>query len=299
MPPRHRRRADDPRSGRLARAEVGQRHAADADRGREHGLHVRRRQGEGPAHDAVLRDLRQPRHLPRRLAGRHGPQGRLGRQAAASVPRRTSGNSTTSHEDFSPANDLAAKNPEKLKELQALFLKEAVKYHVLPLDDRIVERINAALVGRPDLMDGRTSLTRLRGHDRDDGERLHQHQEPVAHDHRRGRRFPKGGANGVILSQAGRFGGWSLYVKDGKPMYTYNWLGLKRYTVAVAQAAARRQGDDPLRVHLRRRRPGQGRHGHDLRQRREGRRREDRAARRPTSSRPTKGGRGRGRRDAR
>ncbi len=61
--------------------------------------------------------------------------------------------------DFSLSNDLAAKNPEKLKEMQALFLKEAVKYSVLPLDDRLTERFVAALVGRPDLMAGRTSLT--------------------------------------------------------------------------------------------------------------------------------------------
>ena len=89
-------------------------------------------------------------------------------------------------EDFSLANDLAAKNPEKLKELQDLFLKEAVKNHVLPLDDRILERMNAALVGRPDLMAGRTSLTVYEGMIGMIGERLHQHQEPVAHDHRRG-----------------------------------------------------------------------------------------------------------------
>ena len=71
--------------------------------------------------------------------------------------------------------------------------------------------------------------------------------------------IPKGGANGVILSQAGRFGGWSLYVKDGKPTYTYNFLGLSASKVAAPEAAARGQGDDPLRVRLRRRRPGQGR----------------------------------------
>jgi arylsulfatase len=47
---------------------------------------------------------------------------------------------------------------------------------------------------------------------------------------------PKNGANGVILAQAGRFGGWSLYVKDGKPTYTYNWLGLQQYTIAAKQA---------------------------------------------------------------
>ena len=59
--------------------------------------------------------------------------------------------------DFSAATDLAAKEPAKLKELQALFLKEAVRNQVLPLDDRVIERVNAALVGRPDLMAGRTS----------------------------------------------------------------------------------------------------------------------------------------------
>ena len=61
--------------------------------------------------------------------------------------------------DFSLANDLAAKNPDKLKEMQDLFLKEAVKYSVLPIDDRTLERLNAGMVGRPDLMAGRTSLT--------------------------------------------------------------------------------------------------------------------------------------------
>ncbi len=48
--------------------------------------------------------------------------------------------------------------------------------------------------------------------------------------------IPKNGANGVILAQAGRFGGWSLYLKDGKPTYTYNWLGLQRYIVAAKEA---------------------------------------------------------------
>ena len=65
--------------------------------------------------------------------------------------------------DFSLANDLAKQNPEKLKEMQDLFLKEAVKYNVLPIDDRSLERVNAALVGRPDLMAGRTSLTVYEG----------------------------------------------------------------------------------------------------------------------------------------
>src|SRR5262249_46154072 len=62
-------------------------------------------------------------------------------------------------EDVSLANDLAAKTPEKRKERQALCLEEAAKYSALPLDDRAIERTNAALVGRPDIMAGRTSLT--------------------------------------------------------------------------------------------------------------------------------------------
>jgi len=137
--------------------------------------------------------------------------------------------------DFSLANDLATKNPEKLKELQALFLKEAVKYSVLPLDDRTLERLNAAMVGRPDVMAGRTSLTVY------DGmigmsENVFINTKNRSHTITAEVQIPKNGANGVILAQAGRFGGWSLYIKDGKPTYTYNWLGLQRYTVAAQQA---------------------------------------------------------------
>src|SRR5206468_7802813 len=62
-------------------------------------------------------------------------------------------------QDFSEANNLAAKNPEKLKEMQGLFIKTAEKYHVLPIDDRRSERFDAAIAGRPDLMGNRTSLT--------------------------------------------------------------------------------------------------------------------------------------------
>ncbi|OLE64891.1 MAG: arylsulfatase [Acidobacteria bacterium 13_1_20CM_2_68_14] len=137
--------------------------------------------------------------------------------------------------DFSLANDLAAKNPEKLKELQALFLNEAIKYSVLPLDDRTLERLNAGLVGRPDLMAGRTSLTVYQGMI-GMSENVFINVKNRSHTITAEVEIPKQGANGVLLAQAGRFGGWSLYVKDGKPMYTYNWLGLQRYTVAATQA---------------------------------------------------------------
>jgi arylsulfatase A-like enzyme len=139
--------------------------------------------------------------------------------------------------DFSMANDLAGKNPEKLKEMQELFMKEAVKYNVLPIDDRTLERLNAALVGRPDLMAGRNSLTVYEGMT-GMSENVFINTKNRSHTITAEVQIPKGGAKGVILAQAGRFGGWSLYMKAGKPVYTYNWLGLKRYTIAAGQPVA-------------------------------------------------------------
>ena len=136
--------------------------------------------------------------------------------------------------DFSLANDLAAKYPEKLKEMQELFVKEAVKYSVLPIDDRFLERINASLVGRPDLMAGRTSLTVHEGMI-GMSENVFINIKNRSHTITSEVQVPKGGAKGVILAQAGRFGGWSLYLKSGKPTYTYNFLGLKRFTIAANQ----------------------------------------------------------------
>lgn len=129
-------------------------------------------------------------------------------------------------EDFSSANDVAAKNPEKLKELQDLFLKEAIKNYALPLDDRFIERTNAVLVGRPDLMGGRTSLTVFEGM-KGMTENVFINIKNRSHVITAQVLIPEGGANGVIIAQAGRFGGWSLYLKDGKPTYAYNYLGLK------------------------------------------------------------------------
>src|SRR5262245_56486992 len=132
--------------------------------------------------------------------------------------------------DFSLTNDIAAKNSEKLKELQALFLKEAVKFTVLPLDDRMLERINAELAGRPDLMAGRTSLT-VYGGMKGMSENVFINVKNRSHTITAELEIPESGANGVLLAQGGRFGGWSLYVKDGKATYTYNWVGTKRFSV--------------------------------------------------------------------
>jgi len=133
--------------------------------------------------------------------------------------------------DFSLANNLAAKNPKKLAEMQALFLKEAAKYGVLPIDDRVFERLDSAAVGRPDLMGGRTSITLSEG-------MVGMMESVFPNVKNRSKTItaeievPAGGGNGTILAQGGRFGGWSLYVKDGVPAYDYNFLGLQRFTVA-------------------------------------------------------------------
>ncbi len=133
--------------------------------------------------------------------------------------------------DFSLVNNLAAKNPEKLKELQSLFLVEAQKYQVLPLDDRLLERFNAAEVGRPDLMGGRTSLTVYEGMT-GMTENVFLNLKNNSYSITAKTTIPDGGAEGVLLAQAGKFGGWSFYLKDGKPAFTYNLLGQKKFTIA-------------------------------------------------------------------
>lgn len=138
-------------------------------------------------------------------------------------------------EDFSLAHDLAAKNPKKLAEMQALFLTEAPKYNVLPIDDRSIERFDPIQAGRPDLMGDRTSLTLYEGMD---GmmENVFLNVKNRSKTITAEVEIPKGGANGVILAQGGRFGGWILYMKDSRVAYTYNWLGLKFNTVMAPSA---------------------------------------------------------------
>jgi arylsulfatase A-like enzyme len=136
-----------------------------------------------------------------------------------------------SNVDFSLSNDLAKSNPAKLKELQKLFMSEASKNHVLPIDDRSIERVSPLLAGRPDLMAGRTSLT-LRDGMRDISENAFINIKNASKTITADVDVPAGGGNGVILAQGGRFGGWSLYIKDGKPTYTYNFLGMQRFTIA-------------------------------------------------------------------
>jgi arylsulfatase len=133
-------------------------------------------------------------------------------------------------EDFSLADNLADQHPEKLKELQSLFAREAEKYYVFPIDDRVIERTNPAIAGRPDLMRGRKSLTLYDGMNgmlENTFLNVKNQSKTITAEID----IPEGGANGVLLTQGGRFGGWCLYMKDSKPVYTYNFLGLSRNTV--------------------------------------------------------------------
>ena len=137
-------------------------------------------------------------------------------------------------EDFSQTNDLAASNPAKLQELQDLFTEEAIKYSVLPIDDRTFERFNAAIAGRPDLMGERTSLTLYEGMT---GmmENAFINVKNRSHTITAEVEIPRGGGEGVIVCQGGRFAGWSLYMEDGKVSYVHNWVGEARYTITAPQ----------------------------------------------------------------
>jgi arylsulfatase A-like enzyme len=129
-------------------------------------------------------------------------------------------------DDFSESTDVGAGNPAKLKALQALFMKEAERYRVLPIDDRSIERLDPAIAGRPDLMAGRKSLTvyeGMAGMAENALINVKNQSVTITADVE----VPGGGVNGVILCQGGWFGGWSLYVKDGRPAYTYNFVGLQ------------------------------------------------------------------------
>ena len=173
-------------------------------------------------------------------------------------------------DDWSQAYDLAADNPDKLRELQRSVPDRGGKYNVLPLDDRRFERFNPDLAGRPQLVRGNSQLLfGAMG-------RLSENSVVV----NKNKSFsitaelevPEGGAEGVIISQGGAFGGFSLYVKDGKPAYCYNLFGLQRFKVYGEGSDPRGRAPGADGVHLRRRRSRQGRRRRALPRRRGGRR---------------------------
>ena len=173
--------------------------------------------------------------------------------------------------DWSQSKDLAKANPQKLHELQRLWLIEAVKYNVLPLDDRFAERANPDIAGRPQLIKGNRQLL-FGGMGRltessiiNIKNKSHAVTAEVV--------VPPSGAEGVIIALGGIIGGWSLYAKGGKLEYHYNFYGVNRYTVESASTDSTGHAPGADGVQVRRRRPGEGRHGHALLGRQEGRRR--------------------------
>jgi arylsulfatase len=130
--------------------------------------------------------------------------------------------------DWTQSKDLAKEMPEKLAALQRQWLIEAVKYNVLPLDDRFAERANPDLAGRPQLVKGNRQLL-FGGMGRlTEGSIVNYKNK--SHAITAEVEVPKTGAEGVIVAVGGNIGGWSLYAKGGKPIYTYNFYGVNRYT---------------------------------------------------------------------
>jgi arylsulfatase A-like enzyme len=136
--------------------------------------------------------------------------------------------------DWTQAHDLAASDPERLARLQRLWLIEAVRYNVLPIDDRRFERLNATIAGRPQLITGTTQVL-FPGM-----KRLSENSVIDV----KNRSFSvtaslttaaTGATNGVLIAQGGRFGGWALYVKDDHAKFVYNVLGMQEFVTAAEE----------------------------------------------------------------
>ena len=139
-------------------------------------------------------------------------------------------------EDFSEAEDLSKKFPEKLRELQDLFMAECAKYNVLPLDDRFIERADVTL--RPSYFYGRKNSTFYPGMTRlPEGSAPKTHN--ISHTITAKVEIPENGAEGVIICLGGDTGGWSLYIKDDHLVYHYNWFDMARYEVVSNKSVPR------------------------------------------------------------
>jgi arylsulfatase A-like enzyme len=138
-------------------------------------------------------------------------------------------------DDFSESIDLAKSEPKRLQDMQRLFYIEAVKYQVLPIDNSKVERLDVS--NRPSLTDGRNMFTYYDGMIR-----IPEGSSPDIKNRSWGVtaeiEVPEGGADGVIITQGGRFSGWGLFLKEGKPVFHYNLVGVQRYNIAGQEKLA-------------------------------------------------------------
>jgi arylsulfatase len=138
------------------------------------------------------------------------------------------------NKDWSQANDLSKQMPEKLHHLQRLWLIEATRYNVLPLDDRVAERMNADTAGRPVLIRGNRQI--LFGGMGRLSENSVVNVKNKSHSVTALIEVPEKDARGVIIAQGGNIGGWALYVKDGKLKYCYNLLGIHYFYIEANSA---------------------------------------------------------------
>jgi arylsulfatase len=137
--------------------------------------------------------------------------------------------------DWSQANDLSGDMPEMLAKLQRLWLIEATKFNVLPMDDRTGERLDPGLAGRPTLVHGNSQLFfpgmgRL-------SENSVVNIKNKSFSVTANVTIPAGGASGVVIAQGGRFGGWTVYFKNGKMKFAYNVLGIQLFETEADSVA--------------------------------------------------------------
>ena len=135
--------------------------------------------------------------------------------------------------DYSQARNLAAEHPDMLAKLQRLWIIEATKYNVLPIDDRGIERATPEIAGRPTLIHGNSQqffpgMGRL---SENSVVSIKNKSFSVTAEIE----VPSGGAEGVIIAQGGRFGGWALYVKDGRAKFVYNVLGIQEFATVATE----------------------------------------------------------------
>jgi arylsulfatase len=128
------------------------------------------------------------------------------------------------NEDFTQSNNIADKHPEKVKELKKLFIEEAKKFQVFPLDASVANRLGKP---RPNITAGRTEFVYthpMTGVPQGDSPGLLNSSYTITADIE----VPKGGAEGMILTSGGRFAGYGFYLLEGKPVFLWNLINLKR-----------------------------------------------------------------------
>ena len=161
------------------------------------------------------------------------------------------------NKDWSQSKNLAKEMPDKVRELQRLWIIEATRYNVLPIDDRLLERVNPDLAGRPRLIEGNTQV--LFGGMGHLSENCVLSIKNKSHSITAEIVVPEKGAEGVIIAQGANIGGWSLYAKGGKLKYCYNWGGFKHFMIEATTPVP--AGDHQVRMEFAYAGPGLGKGG--------------------------------------